>query len=313
MANKIRVSLLSPPPLVFEKKTSYTKMVDSMVNHWKCKLDYIAPEEPNLVITPEVCDRPAELDCENRKDYYDERGTRIRDLFAKFAKRYNSYFVYSSVMPNDTGIWYNTSLLLGPDGEKAGEYYKNHLVIEENTIAGLEYGKQPVVASTDFGKIGFVICFDLNFEELKDKYKKMKPDLMVFSSQYHGGLMQSYWAYSCRCFFAGAISAGPSEIRNPLGEVIAKTTNYSDNVTSEINLDQCVVHLDYNWPKIKNLREKYKNKVKITDPGYLGSVLITSEHESVNAVEMAKEFEIELLDDYFNRALRQRTNNISKD
>jgi hypothetical protein len=51
-----------------------------------------------------------------------------------------------------------------------------------------------------------------------------------------------------------------------------------------------------------------------SDPGCLGSVLISSEHEAISADEMIKEFEIELLDDYFARALafRHKPSNIEK-
>jgi hypothetical protein len=54
------------------------------------------------------------------------------------------------------------------------------------------------------------------------------------------------------------------------------------------------------------LKAKYGPKVKITDPGYLGSVLISSEHDSVTVEQMVKEFTIELLDDYMARALAHR-------
>jgi len=130
--------------------------------------------------------------------------------------------------------------------------------------------------------------------------------LLIFSSMYHGGLMQAYWAYSCRCHFVGAVASLPCEIRNPLGEIIASNTNYFDYTFAEVNLDCRLVHLDYNWGRLKALKAKYGPKVKITDPGYLGCVLVASEHETISADEMIKEFEIELLDDYMARALAHR-------
>ena len=152
------------------------------------------------------------------------------------------------------------------------------------------------------------ICFDLNFDELRLKYVKAKPDLIIFSSMYHGGLMQSYWAYSCRCHFVGAIAgrATRSEIRNPLGQIIASNTNYFNFAVARVNLDCELAHLDYNWERLRKLKAKYGPKVTINDPGCLGSVLISSEHETVGVDEMIEEFEIELLDDYFARALEYR-------
>jgi hypothetical protein len=73
-----------------------------------------------------------------------------------------------------------------------------------------------------------------------------------------------------------------------------------------VNLDCALAHLDYNWQRLRKLKTKYGPKVKITDPGCLGSVLISSEDEKVSAEEMVREFEIELLDDYMTRALAHR-------
>jgi hypothetical protein len=66
------------------------------------------------------------------------------------------------------------------------------------------------------------------------------------------------------------------------------------------------VHLDYNWERLRRVKAKYGPKVKITDPGCLGCVLIASEHETISVDDMIKEFEIELLDDYFVRSLAHR-------
>jgi len=187
-----------------------------------------------------------------------------------------------------------------------GVYNKNHVVIEETTESGILCGREAPVFDCDFGRVAFAICFDLNFDELRLKYAKARPDLIVFSSMYHGGLMQAYWAYSCRAHFVGAISGLPCEIRDPQGDVIASSTNYFDFVVADVNLDCCLAHLDYNWSRLRAMKAKYGPKVTIKDPGFLGSVLITSEHETVTADEMVREFEIELLDDYMARALAHR-------
>jgi hypothetical protein len=215
--------------------------------------------------------------------------------------------VYSAYRLMPDGSRRNSSVLLDRKGEVAGIYNKNHPTIGEIENGSL-CGKDAPVFECDFGRVAMAICFDLNFNELRLKYVKAKPDLIIFSSMYHGGLMQSYWAYSCRCHFVGAIAgrATPSEIRNPLGQIIASNTNYFDFVVAKVNLDCELVHLDYNWERLRKLKAKYGPKVIISDPGCLGAVLISSEHETINVDEMIKEFEIELLDDYFARALAYR-------
>ena len=68
-----------------------------------------------------------------------------------------------------------------------------------------------------------------------------------------------------------------------------------------INLDRKLVHLDYNWEKLVALKKKYGETVAINDPGKLGVVMITSENSKISAANMVKEFNIELVDDYFSR------------
>ena len=44
----------------------------------------------------------------------------------------------------------------------------------------------------------------------------------------------------------------------------------------------------------------------VYDPGQIGAVLITSESDTVSAMDMVKEFDIELLDHYFERSINAR-------
>jgi hypothetical protein len=172
---------------------------------------------------------------------------------------------------------------------------------------GIVASNEVPVFELDFGRVAVAICFDLNFDELRERYVKEKPDLILFSSMYHGGFVQSLWAYTCRSFFVGSIYRGtPSEIRNPLGEVVATSTNYTNYAVARINLDSELVHIDFNSSRYRALKEKYGPGVTISDPGKLGCVLLTSEHENVSVRQMIKEFNIELLDDYFSRVRNVR-------
>jgi hypothetical protein len=120
---------------------------------------------------------------------------------------------------------------------------------------------------------------------------------------YHGGLVQGNWAYSLRAHLVSSVyRENPSEIRNPLGEVMSATSNYTDFTVSRINIDCKLVHLDYNQDKLTALKEKYGAAVKITDPGRLASVLVTSEDKNITVDQMIEEFDIELLEDYLNRS-----------
>lgn len=302
----VKIATLGPRPLNVDGNTKPQEVVNRVIAHWKGRFAQVLPDKPDLIVVPEACDRPAGLAGEKRLEYYRVRKDQVQNFFAEVAKENKCYMVYSAAREMEDGTWRNSSVLIDRAGKVAGIYNKNHVVIEETTESGILCGRDAPVIECDFGRVAFAICFDLNFDELRLKYVKAKPDLLIFSSMYHGGLMQSYWAYSCRCYFVGAVAGLPCEIRDPLGRVIASNTNYFDYAVATVNLDCRLAHLDYNWGRLKALKAKYGPKVKITDPGYLGSVLITSEDDTISVDEMISEFEVELLDDYMARALAHR-------
>ncbi|MDF2720548.1 MAG: carbon-nitrogen hydrolase family protein [Paenibacillus sp.] len=213
---------------------------------------------------------------------------------------------YPTLWETGDGRWTNSIRMIDRLGGLAGEYCKNHPVLAE-MAEGVVCGTEAPIIECDFGRTACVICFDLNFDELRHTYAAARPDLILFSSMYHGGLMQQYWAYSCRSHFVSAIgNTFPSSIVSPVGHVLASSTNYCSFVSAEVNLDCALVHLDGHRGKLQAIRETYGTKAKVFDPGYLGSVLLSSETDDFTVNELIREFELEPLDRYFARSLAAR-------
>ncbi len=305
-SNYVKVAVIGKVPRV-DKHQDAQKIVDQVIEYWKKELEQVLPDKPDLIVLTEACDRPAGMSTEEQFNYFRARKDRVRDYFASVAKENHCYIAFGMKRQAADGTWYNSSYVIDRKGNDAGIYNKNFPTVGEME-AGIKAGDEVPLIRCDFGTVACAICFDLNFQELLEKFQKIQPDIILFSSMYHGGLIQGYWAYTSRSFFVGSIGGGstPSEIRNPLGEVIASSTNYFDFVVANINLDSRLVHLDGNWEKLTRLKEKYGNGVTITDPGEVGAVLVTSEDDNVSVNQMIDEFKIELLDDYFNRSRQAR-------
>ncbi len=310
MANYVRISTICAQALRFGMggKLHGQEAVDRMIAHWKGKFGQVLPDKPDLIVLPEACDRFPEHALAERIAYYKTRGNQVRDFFAQTAKENQCYIAYSAAREMPDGTWRNSTQIIDRAGNVAGVYNKNHVVVEETTQAGILCGKEAPIIECDFGRVACAICFDLNFAELREKYVEARPDLLVFSSMYHGGLMQAYWAYACRTHFVGAICGDQGTVISPLGEQLACTTNYFDHVTTTVNLDCKVVHLDYNWGKLTAMKKKYGPKTKMIDPGHLGCVLISSETDEFSINDMIEEFDFEILDDYMDRAMAHRHN-----
>lgn len=72
-----------------------------------------------------------------------------------------------SFVEKEDGQYFNTSLLLSPEGEILAKYRKIHLFgFNSKETQILTPGETVVVADTPFGKVGMATCFDLRFPEL---------------------------------------------------------------------------------------------------------------------------------------------------
>ncbi len=307
MARYVKLSAISRIGLPADDGSDMDAAVARSMEYLDRAMAPVLPDHPDLIALPEAFDRYPSHTPAQKRAYYDARRDRIRDHLMAYAREHqvNIAYNYGPIYPDGTKR--NQTVFINRAGGIDGFYNKNHLVDTENTENHMLFGKDAPIIQTDFGRIAGAICFDLNFEELRCKYVKAHPELIVFCSQYHGNdFVQSFWAYSCRSWFLGAIFQNECAIVNPLGTKVAHSTNYFPYVTATANLDYAVVHLDYNWEKLDAARRKYGTAVKVYDPGNVGAVLLTSETDEVSAMDIVREFHITLLDDYFAGAMAHR-------
>lgn len=314
MARNVKISVLGRKQgHTVDVDNGYRRAIDEMKECLKREIEVVLPERPDLIVLPEACDRPLNLPSSARKEYFIERGMEILDFYRDSAIANNCYIAYSTIRQVEDGTFRNSTIIIDRVGKVVGVYNKNHIVDTERTNQDIYCGREAPIIECDFGSIGCAICFDLNFEPMRLKYATKRPELIVFSSNYHGGIMQNYWAYSCRSYFVSAFGYGQSTIVSPVGETIGKSTSYFDYFTQTINLDYAVVHLDYNREKLRAAKEKYGPGVDIHDPSHLGAVLVSSNEENVSAMEMIEEFDIQLLDDYMESSLEFHRENTGDD
>ena len=311
-ARYITVATIGTRAFSISSSSNGQVMVDQMIEFYKSELRQVLPDKPDLILFPEGSDIPRDLTPEARKAYASAKKNQIQDYLASVARDNNCYIAFGSMRQVENGK-YNSLVILNRKGEVEGIYNKNYPTIGE-IEGGILPGTEAPIIRCDFGTVACVICFDLNFEELRLRYVKEKPDLILVASMFHGGLAQDSWAFSCQSHMVGSMGFReiPSQIKNPFGEVLGSSTNYFDYAVARINLDCQLVHLDENWNKLKQLKARYGPDVIIHDPGQVGSVLITSEHKSVTVDQMIKEFDIEKLEDYIDRSSQFRMDHIRK-
>lgn len=307
MARWVRVASLPAAPMQPGNPRDFAACVEEERVYWQGMLERVLPDRPDLIVTPECCDRPAGLTGRDRAAYYAERGERMLDFFKKAARDHHTNIAYGAVRGMPDGTFRNAIQFINRRGGLDGIYNKHVLVVEEYTEHNILYGREIQAVQTDIGRVCGAICFDLNFDLVLRQTAAQKPELIVFSSAYHGGLMQAHWAYQCRAYFVSCIfGTETASVINPVGEVVGESSNYVRHLVQEINLDYAVVHLDYNEEKLRAAKAKYGPGIELRTPYGLGCVLLSSREDGLSAADVVKEFGMELWADYYARALAAR-------
>ncbi|MBW8360638.1 MAG: carbon-nitrogen hydrolase family protein [Kaistella sp.] len=89
----------------------------------------------------------------------------IKNKLSEFAISYNINIIAGSMPIIENGELYNISYLLHRDG-KIDEHRKIHITPNERKYYGMKGGNEIKVIDTDCGKVGLVICYDVEFPEL---------------------------------------------------------------------------------------------------------------------------------------------------
>lgn len=305
MTRSVRVSAIGTEHFVVTGASTDDPVTD-VIDYLERRLAEVLPDQPDLIVLGELCDMPWDIadDWDAAVAHTRARGDRVLEHVSRLARTHRVNIVYPSLLSIDGGI-VNATSVFDREGDIVGRYAKNYL-LEVERDAGLVYGRSEEIIRLDFGTIAPVICFDLNFADLRARYAAAHPDIIVFSSAFHGSFLQQLWAYECGAFLASAIKVpSPSRVLNPLGEAVASTTNYTRSVTTTINLDRVAVHLDHNLDTLRRIKRELGPDVTVADPGYLGSVLLFSNTDRP-AREIAEDYGLELLTDYWRRSQEAR-------
>lgn len=163
---------------------------------------------------------------------------------AEKARQYRMY-VAASLVERDGGLVYNTGVLLDRSGALVGKYRKTHPTIDEMFSYGVTPGDDYPVFDTDFGRVGYMICYDNHFPEVARLLSLKGARVLVYSNMGDGREGGSLWEPYMRTramdnnvhIVAAVNQSGRSCIVNPRGEVLAMAEKGRGAiVTSECDL-----------------------------------------------------------------------------
>jgi predicted amidohydrolase len=169
-------------------------------------------------------------------------------------------WVVAGLYEREGSLIYNTAVLIDRDGRLAGKYRKVYLPREE-IEAGLTPGSDYPVFRTDFGRVGLMICWDVQFADPARALALNGAELILLPIWGGNLTLTRARAIENSVFLATSGYDIASMILDPKGETLA---------TSEVNGSIAVADLDlnrrYTWQWLGEMRGRFMREVRLDVP-----------------------------------------------
>ncbi|MEZ5391468.1 MAG: carbon-nitrogen hydrolase family protein [Bryobacterales bacterium] len=185
---------------------------------------------------------------------------RIRSSWA-VGKGENAYLV-AGVIEREGALLYNTSVLLDRDGELVGKYRKVYLPREE-IEGGLTPGDDFPTFSTDFGRVGMMICWDVQYADPARALALRGAELLLMPIWGGNETLAAARAIENHVFLAASGYDHPTYVMDPMGEMLARAEE-GHVATATIDLAK-----RYEWPWLGSMRGRYFHELRrdvVVDP-----------------------------------------------
>ena len=232
---------------------------------------------------------PENAFCFGKQGFASQYFDALKAWSAHAARHYGVYLLAGTLpcpyRPDGTpvadGKLRQSSLLFDPAGNCLARYDKIHLFkATVNDSTGnydegrtFEAGNELIVADTEFGKVGMMVCFDIRFPTLAVKLRELGADILTAPSAFTYQTGKAHWhalltarALDSQCMVIGAGQTGdhvvnpsePSNVRSTWGhsefissdgervltqKINAATDAANDAVTRDFDITNNLAHL----------------------------------------------------------------------
>lgn len=203
------------------------------------------------------------------------------------AKKHNMVIVVPLYEKEQSGVYYNTAVVIDADGSYLGKYRKSHIP-QVNPGFWEKFYFRPgnlgyPVFETRYAKVGVYICYDRHFPEGARALGLNGAEVVFNPSATVAGLSEYLWKLeqpahaAANGYFIGAINRvgteapwgigefyGSSYFCNPRGEIVAQATRDKEELlVADLDLDQ-ISEVRNTWQFYRDRRpETYNELVKL--------------------------------------------------
>ena len=199
---------------------------------------------------------PENAFCFGKQGFASQYFDALKAWSAQAARHYGVYLLAGTLpcpyRPDGTpvadGKLRQSSLLFDPAGDCLARYDKIHLFkATVNDSTGnydegrtFEAGNALIVANTEFGKVGMMVCFDIRFPTLAVKLRELGADILTAPSAFTYQTGKAHWhalltarALDSQCMVIGAGQTGDHVVNPSAPGNVRSTWGHSEFITSD--------------------------------------------------------------------------------
>lgn len=268
------------------------KNFDALVEQVEYFVDAVSDYKSDFILFPEFFNAPLMADYNHLGEALAIRELAkytepLRKKFIEFAMSYNVNIITGSMPVVENGNLLNVAYLCRRDGSWES-YYKIHATPSEVQAWGMVGGDKLQVFNTDCGKIGILICYDVEFPELARLYAEQGMQILFvpFLTDTQNGynrvrLCAQARAVENECYVAIAGSVGnlpkvnnmdiqfaqsaiftPSDFQFPLEAIAAEATpNTEMTIIADVNIS--LLKELHEFGSVQNLKDRRKDLYEI--------------------------------------------------
>lgn len=254
------------------------------------RVDREAAQGCDIVILPEHCQGF------NGSSQETLEGPTITAM-AQLARKHQTYIV-CPIDRMDGSLRFNSAVLLDRRGQVVCIYDKVYPVYQQECInePPVQPGEYVRVYQTDFGRVGFAICFDVNWTSLWAKLSDLRADLVVFPSWFSAGRILQAQATEYNYYVMSSTRVPDCLVYDIDGELLVhdqENAGKGVNVTHiELDLDRCLFTRDLNMPeKLNKLLQSHGEDIEREKWMPMeGWFVLRAKRPGVSAKELARQY-----------------------
>lgn len=205
-------------------------------------------ESMDLIVLPEYSNVPCLAKTKTEMlESYQKYSKRLLEKAAETAKRCKSTLFVCCIDETPTGLR-NTTVAFNKDGERVGQYYKQHLVPSEMNEYQLDKDytyehSEPTMLEIDGVRYGFLICYDFYFYEMFANMARYNPDVVIACAYQRSDthealeLMSKFCAYNCNAYVVrSSVSLGADSPVGGTSLIVAPDGKTLLNMMNDVGL-----------------------------------------------------------------------------